>query len=676
VIADAGAELRAQGQQALNVQAAEEKRKLLEAERERKANEEQARRNTAAAAFAQYQVDLNERTADIGNRLTEGKVTREDARKELDEAFGKLKKQHVEGLDTDSQAALKDNLILFDGRARLQFHGDLQKHARQERVDTYQQAREANQRLALTDRDGAIRAMEVLAKTEGAALFGADKAGKDLQAFKEQVVFTDMDRRITASQLSAKGLKTLQAELASDRYADLAPERRGFLEGKIQRTQQHLAHMGEVAERRRMTGLAQQEKRLSWYVENGRDIPPAEFSAFVKASKGTPYEGTADMILAEQKAVSDLIKLSPPEMVAKVKALEQSYGATPSKEQITHLNKVRSFTERSIKQLRESPLDYAVQRDGARIEPLDLAAPASWGQNLQHRTAVLTEQARRTGAPSKGLFPQEVAAFTQMLGAAQPDQKRQMLASLRQGFGDDRVFKATMMQVAADDPVTASAGLAAGRGVESQKDRFLADEMLRGQALLRPNRKEDGKPGGGSLVKMPEDRMLMQTFSTKARDAFADNSEAGDLFFQSARAVYAARTDRAGDMSGVLNGARWEESIEAATGGFTKKNGRWAVMPHGYTEASFRDGLAARVEHIAAHRKLDKEWTPQKLLALPLQNVGDGRYVFRIGDGQLVDENRVPIVIDFTESAPYQPSGEPSADRRPVSRKGRSTPNG
>jgi len=642
----------------------EAKRLALQAEAQRKHDEEQARRNRAVAAFATYRVESDNLASDIGNRLTEGQLKREDAPKELDAALGKLRKTHLDPLDPASQATLADNLILYDGHARAKLQQELRNSARKDRIDAFQSAVEGYQRLALTDRSSAMMQAEALFKGEGAALLGADKAGKGLQQFREQVTFTDIDRRITASAMNGRGLANLQKELAGAQYADLAPERRGFLESKIQRAQQHLESRAEIAERRRLNALGIQERRLAWYVENGRDIPQSEFDSFVRASKGTPYEGMAGMIVSEQKAVSALTGLTPDRMLAKVKEVEAGYGATPSKEQIVHLDKLKRFTERSIKQLTESPLTYAVEREGAKLAPLDLANPTSWSDNLAARASVLTEQSKRTGVAPKGLFPQEVQAFTNLMRSAPPEQKRELFAQLRKGFGDDKVFKATMQQIAPDDPVTAVAGIYAARGLQTNKDRVVADYILRGQQILRPNKKEDGSPGKGGLLPMPKEDALLQAFSTFENNAFAGHEQTRSAFYQTARAIYAARSVEEGDFSGELKSKRWESAMALATGGIKSHNGKAVVMPYGYDYDTFKDGVSDRAKAIEVSGRLAEGLEASKLKSMPLENVGDGRYIFRVGDGVLVGKDGAPIVIDFNEPvAPSGPSWKPSDDK-------------
>lgn len=639
---------RAEEKQAERVKAAEAKAAAQEADR--------VRSLVARANIGAGMADLHDTLA---NGVKDGTVPKDEVFKRWDEDSQKFVDEAIKGVAPAHQELVRAEVLGTRGRLRNALGDVVTKRNQQEIGSGLVELREAQQRAALQDRPKAVeefsRAMDAMGPKAGMDPAAITKAK---QEFKEQVTFTDLDRRITAVANSAKGLKAATAMLASPEFADLAPERRNFLEGKIQRNELQLAHKGEIAERRRLSALETQQKRLGWYVENGKEIPQNEFNAFVKASKGTPYEGVAQALVTEQAAVGEISRMTPIQMRDQIRQVEASYGATPSREQLVHVDKLKRFAERTVKMLNESPLTFAVERDGAKVERLDITQPAGWTQNLAQRTAVLTEQSKRTGAAPKGLFPDEVQALSSVLKGAKPEEARQVLGMLRQGFGDDRVYKATMQQLAPDNPVLAAGGLAAGRGIESEKQRFLADEIFRGMQLLKPNAKEDGKPGAGGLVKMPQDKDLLQVYSTRARDAFADNAEAGDLYFQTARAIYAARTDRAGDLSGAVNSSRWDDSIEAATGGFTKKNGRWAVMPHGHTEASFKDGLAARADHLAASGRLDGEWTTGKLLNLPIQNAGDGRYYFRAGDGHLVDKNRNKVVIDFNESAPFRTSGE------------------
>lgn len=628
-------------------------------------NEERARRNNAASVFARYQVNVEQLADGIGTQLLEGVTSREDAEKALETGLADLRKKLIDPLDATSREDLGNNLTVFDGRARAKFTGALQQHARQERLAGFNNTVEEYGRLALTDRAGAIRQAQVLFQGEGTALLGEANAGKAFQKFREQATFVDLDRRISAARMDARALGALREELASDASNDLAPELRRGLEANILGHEARIEHQAEVAMNRRRVKLGRQENRLRWYVENGHEIPGTELKAFQAEAKGTEFEGVVDQLVGEQRAVAAFSKLTPPQMVEQVKALEKQYGPTPTREQITHLAKVRGFAERSIKMLNDTPFEYAEQRDGALFERLDLTNPATWASQLSHRAAVMTEVSRRTGAAPKALAREEAQAITALLRDSKPADQAQILSTLRQGFADDRVYRATMQQIAGDDRVMAAAGIAAARGLESERDRPIADRILRGQALLRQ------KDGAGSKMKMPSDDELRRVFASRSRDAFANNSEAGHLFFDTARAIYAAKADDAGDISGVINASRWQESIEEATGGFGQYNGRAIVMPYRMGAADFKDSLRRRFDHMVAHGKVEG-WTAQQLMGLPLQNSGDGRYIVRVGDSKLLGKDGKDVEVDFNVSAPFRPSGE-GADLRPVTKAGRSS---
>ena len=166
---------------------------------------------------------------------------------------------------------------------------------------------------------------------------------------------------------------------------------------------------------------------------------------------------------------------------------------------------------------------------------------------------------------------------------------------------------------------------------------------------MNPNKKEDGKPARGSLLQMPDEKLLMQDFSSYERDAFAGKEQARNVFYQSAKAIYAAKSVEEGDYSGVINSRRCDSAMELATGGIEKYKGRAIVMPYGVKYGDFKDGLKERVSKAVAGGNLDPSFTPEKLRDLPLENVGDGRYVFRVGDGLVVDKKGRPLVIDFNQ---------------------------
>jgi len=493
-----------------------------------------------------------------------------------------------------------------------------------------------------------------LALSEQMAYIGSiDIPPKAKEALKERaqqaIDSAALNGEINRSRNSTRAMDGLLERIGKGEFAGVPAQQLAAAEARIGNFKNTLIVKAEAAERRKLTGLEQQSRRLSWYVENGRDIPPNEIETFTRNARGTAYEGALLPILEEQKAVSEIAKLAPDQQVARVKELQASYGETPSKEQLTKLAKIQRYVNNGLKLLNESPLDYAAQREGAQVAPLDLQKPDTWAETLGARTAILTDQARRNGVAPKGLLPQEAQQIGHALKTARPEQAREMLAKLYAGFGDDKVYRATMQQLAPDNPVMAVAGIAAARGLESSADRSVADYILRGQQLLRQDTKEDGKPAGGKLIPMPNEAKLSEAFATLEGNAFAGRENARNAYYQAAKSIYAAKAAEEGDYSGEFNSGRWDIAMNLATGGIDTYRGRSIVMPYGVKAGEFKDGMKQRITALIASGRLTDGWTPEKLRDLPLENAGDGRYFFRVGDGVLVGRDGRPVVLDWAQ---------------------------
>lgn len=630
----------------------EHQRKLQEAEAKAAAKEaERVKSITAQATAKNALADLHD---ELVTGLNDGRYQKADLVKQQTDQSQKIIEQSLKSVSPEHQDLVRASLVDDVGRSQRELRKVVQAKDKQdihagigsymEQMQRYAGRGEAQRQEAMQNVDAFLQAAGPQAGMK------PDAIAKAVQGFKEGVTFNWLDRAVTQAQNSGKALAQIAKDIGEDKFPELDPQKRNFLEAKIQRNQQHLMAKAEVAERRNLSNLERMEKRLSRYVENGMDIPATEMEQFQKASKGTVFEGSAQMIVAEQKAVSEMLRLSPAQMAAKIRDVEASYGKTPSLEQVSHLNKLRRFADNTIKQLNESPLDYAVARDGAVVQPLDLTQPGTWADNLAARTGVLKEQAQRTGAAPKGLFPQEAKALASMLHDARPDQQREILGAISKGFGDMGVFKATMQQIMPDNPVVANAGIFAARGLETMRDRFTADLILRGNALLRQDTKTDGKPHAGKLVPMPKEEELHRAFASYEGDAYAGKEQARNVAFQTAKAIYAAKASEEGDYSGNIVSKRWQDSMRLATGNIESYRGRNIVMPYGMDYSAFKDGLSARAAAVVASGKVSKDITLNDLRGMPLENAGDGRYVFRVGDGYLAGKDGRPVVIDFNEA--------------------------
>lgn len=302
-----------------------------------------------------------------------------------------------------------------------------------------------------------------------------------------------------------------------------------------------------------------------------------------------------------------------------------------------------------VQQARQKdPVAYAVAVGAYGIKPFqNLGDVAAVSRQFAARAAAAPRMATDYGTPPALLTEGERRVFSDMLKAAPVEQQKTYLAAMYQGVGDMDLFKRTMQSISPDRPTVAVAGIYQAKGLRSNHGQDVADLILRGQAILTPNTKEDGSghQGGKALIKMPEEKLMLSEWNSATGDAFKGKEQAADLFQQTARAIYAARSAEEGDYSGNISVKRWRSAIDLATGGLADHNGARVVMPYGMALDKFRNIIKA--EAVA----LVRDFTPPATTArdlerLPLESIGDGRYLFRRGAGYVPDKNGKPLVID------------------------------
>lgn len=623
-----------------------ELRRQVEADRERKVNEEQARRNGMASTFAQYQVDLNALTTDVETKLTEGQIKREDADKTFTDGIAGLRKKHIDALDPRSQAELGDNLIRFDGMASQRFQETLRKNARQERASTFTTTVESFERLAVSDRAGALKQAQVLFDTEGAALMGKDVSTKQFQAFRERVAVTDYSNQILQNKGSIKGLQTLETSIQAD--PDLDPDKKTVLVGRTMSMRETLLAKAQRAEESRLNTVQRQIDAADKLILSGFEPSADQMLALQRAAKGTPYEPVVAAQIKFANQTAAFRAADPRAQETFVNQFEAQVRKNPTPDGVKTLDGYRSILNSTREQVKTDPMSFAARRGLADVQPLDLAKPETLGDQIAARLDIAGGMRSKYGAPLQVLTREEGAQLSQFLRDATVDQKRQYLGALAGAVKNREAFATMMQQIAPDSPVTAVAGLYAARGTQGGNAAVVADKILRGQEALNPSKKEDGRPVK-AVLPMPPERDLLTAFNAYERDAFAGRKDARNAYLQTAQAIYAAKSLEAGDFTGNLNSKRWDESMQMATGGIEKYKGRAVVLPYGYDYSKFKDEVRDRVAAVVSSKALDETATLSRLRDMPLENVGDGRYMLRAGDGVLVDKQGNQVVLDFNE---------------------------
>ncbi len=427
-------------------------------------------------------------------------------------------------------------------------------------------------------------------------------------------------------------LEKLRKTVLADGTLDDA--RKNILVGRIQNRQQVLERRVEVAQEKRNRIIERQLTGLNASTLDGFEPSPEQFAPLLAAAKGTELEGDVHQAIA-LAASTRSFRNAPPLAQERILAeAEAGVRTQPTKFDARVVSAWRTIHDAQRQQLQADPVSFAVRQGLVRTpDPVDLSQPEQASDALRQRFDIARAVSARYQAPFKPLTTEEAKVLTTQLAAASVDQKRGMLARLRMSAGDDtQGYMGLMAQIAPDEPVVAIAGSIAARGRDKDSDL-----MLRGESILRPGKKSDGKPDGSGLYPMPPEQDLRQRFDDYVREAFSGKPEARNAHYQAAKAVYAAMSVDAGDRdTKVLNADRWEQAINMAIGQIEKYNGRRVVLPAGHDYSSFRDGLRERLDTLAASGRLDPSWTAGRLRDLPLENVGDGRYVLKSGDGVVV----------------------------------------
>lgn len=595
-------------------------------------------------------------------------LAEESDRIRLGIADGTINKDEAAGLWAKSSQTIVDGFIGNVDKAnvdlvRAGLEGDLGAHGRQIQASVVQRNRhdigagltgylEQQERFATTDLRTAVKQAHMAIDGLGPhAGLNPEQIAKAKQQFTESATFNVSRKFLLENRNNAGALNSFLKALPANK--DLDPQKATILEGQAMGYITRLENQAIAAENRRMAMAQVALGRVTTLIDNGMTPDPAEVAGAVKLAKGTPFEADANGLINDQKRMADLLKLSPQEQVnfiTEARAQFTKDGAPRS--EWASLGRMERTVKRTVEQIQTAPLVYAANRTGAEIAPLDLMKPDSWGDNLRNRTTVLLGQRSQLGGQSalSGLLPGEVAAFKSVLKSSTPAQQADTLAKLRQGFGDASVFRATLAQLAPDDPVTAKAGIFAANDRQSQAGKSVAVEILTGAQILRPDTKQDGTPGKGGMWPMPKEDDLTREWANFTGTAYSGRANLRNADFQAAKALYAARSASEGDQSGNLNSRRWRAAMALVTGGIANHKGADVIMPYGMSYGDFKDGLKARVEPLQA--SLDPDLKMGSLLSLPLEPVEDGKYAFRAGDALLLGKDGRPLVVDFNAPPP------------------------
>ncbi len=449
---------------------------------------------------------------------------------------------------------------------------------------------------------------------------------REVEQGTQRQLAADYRATYLASENNPEALRTLQETVMKDPKLD--DVRRNIQVGQIQSRLQVLENKAAIQQDRQLRSLERGITELNANTLAGFEPSPEQLAPYITAARGTELEPAVTQAVQLANATRNFRNQPPSVQEAMLSQAEAGIRSDPTKFDRRIVTAWRQIYDAQREQVKQSPVSFAVRQGLVDPPaPIDFERPERTADALGQRFSIARSVSNRYGSPMKPLTPEETNVMRQRLDSLGPEGKRAFFGGLAQAAGQDyEGYSAMMAQIAPDDPVTAMAGQYAFH------NRPAADLMLAGQKLLRPQRKEDGTPDQGKLWPMPSDTDLRKNFQSYEKDAFAGKPGARNAMFQAAKAIYAKMSSDEGDATGVLKPSRWEEAIRLSTGGIEKYNGRAVVLPYGQSYDQFRDNLSQRVGALAEAKQLPEGMTPQKLLEMPLEAIGDGRYVFRAGN--------------------------------------------
>jgi hypothetical protein len=470
----------------------------------------------------------------------------------------------------------------------------------------------------------------------------------------QKQLFNGYQSQFLAARDSSKALSSLEKAVLKD--DTLNEDRKNILIGRIQSRGEVLANRAERQQAQFERQLERQISAVNSLTLQGYEPTAEQMVPLVAASKGTAAEPMVRQMIATANATRQFRNQDFRSQEQTITQMEAAARQDPTKFDVTAVAKFKAIHEAQQKAVREDPTTFAVRQ--GMVDPRDpAAAPLNLAQPDPNQLAARFDLSRsissKYAAPMKPLTEAEVNTLTGALREAKPAQKQTIFSALAKASGNDAAgYKAVMSQVAPDDPVTALAGVYA---TGEPRKQLVSNYLLEGQAILKPNRKTDGSPDKGSLWPMPsgnDEKEMKKAFATQVGDAYAGMPKTQSDLYQAAVAYYAGKAMKQGKADGVLDTDIWKEAVNAVTGGVASYKGKHVVLPWGMAPGDFKDQMKSRIDVLGG---LSEGVTPSKVRDMPVQAIGDGKYVFRAGDGILVDKNNRPVVVDLNAPV-YGPS--------------------
>lgn len=577
----------------------------------------------------------------------------------------------TEGLDPQTALAVSQHLNPFQASQAIHARATASKQGNDERIKSLDQTI-ADLTLAAAQAKGPNELKETIAFGQQSidaqmhvGTITASQAQERQDKFRNTVYVNQIERDLVdAPQEVLAALKN------KENYADLRPDLRNHLMARAAS-----AVKSQEAERAATMRVVLNDKLgdMEAMALKG-NVPPENYITPAEVSAAYP-KNPAHVALVNRQVqnayklgvqTSQMPGLSDGDIVSLVTSEASPSMSRPENfaEDAAHQAKLQTMAAHVITQRRKDPIAFASTYGDKigmpKVNQLDISSQENFTAELANRQQVSKLMSERFGSPPKLLADAEAPMLTHLVKEAPLNNRLGVLLNISRSVNDPQAYRGLMNQIAPDDPVTATAGTMAEMGQRKQSAQALvaARDMLRGQAILRQDKKEDGQPVTGKILPMPPDKEMLADFEDYARDSFSGNENKRNAAYQASRAIYAKMSvDDAGDYTGTYDNTRWKAAMQEAIGNVDNHRGKRIALPYGYDYGQFKNELRQRVMGAADSLSDPESW--YKLMDLPLEPAGDGKYAFRSGDALMVDKTGKRIVMDF--NAPIPKSTAPRA---------------
>lgn len=643
---------------------------LSEQAAEQKKQQEEIDKSRAFKARVDFEDAVYNANDQVSEQLAQGKITREDAPTIYATQVKDARDKSLSGVS----AEMAPNVgVMFDAITNRGAHlvgKTVDANRKQEQLGNLEYIRDNMAKQAVrpgADLQKINSDFEQVARVIGKeAGLPDDKLGKLIENFKDDNAFKGMVSAINTANNDGRTLRTLRDEIKKNRTfqgQELDPERSNAVLNTLNNRIQSIDHEAQAAEQRRLS-LAQHAYNAAEHtISSGLTLSLEEKGALTKNVKGTLYEPFVSGMFKTETEIQDVLRKPISEQTSYLRDREARVKASGSLADMQNLNRLKRAVDENIKQITDAPLVQAVERDGAKLNPLSLEqminpTDKTTVSELSNRLVELNRMEKAYGAPRKPLFPEEVAVGHSVMQTGTTEMRGKLLDTLRKGLNDDRAYRAAVQQISPDSPVTAVAGVIRGKsrdavvssgflgmGRETISGKETSDLILEGESVLNKSRAQKGEEGKSKGFPMPPDKEFNAKFSSMVGTAFAQDESGYDRAKQSVRAWYAGKSIREGDFTGEVNSGRLDKAIKAVTGGVHNFNGLGSVLlPWGMDSSQFKDAVRENFQRAVKEYGLPQS-TIDMLPHYGLMMNGDGRYLVTNGTRPIIGGNGRPLEV-------------------------------